>query len=189
MSEVSPSAKANTQTLVGTHAGLSSRMSAVVESGSKSRFFLTFCFGEGGLLARPAWSSYSWEKTPGLRAACSSDRTPPWESESMLRCRLQADCGRRAEHTACGAEGRPVSDPGQLMPTLVTKSPGLAPAAPSRGPPASSPVSSASPVILTGYYSSRWKSQSRPTARSSTRLTSGLLPYPKFLTTSFHPWI
>lgn len=72
ISEVPLSTKANTQALPGTHAGLSSRMSAVVESGSKSRFFLTFCFGEGGLLARPAWSSYSWDKdtrvTAGLPA-------------------------------------------------------------------------------------------------------------------------
>lgn len=93
MSEVSPSAKANTQTLVGTHAGLSSRMSAVVESGSKSRFFLTFCFGEGGLLARPAWSSYSWEKTPGLRRPAAPTGRRPGRARACCAaaCRLTAD--------------------------------------------------------------------------------------------------
>lgn len=56
--------------LFKTHAGLSSRMSAVVDSGSKSRFFLTFCFGEGGLLGRPALSSYSWDKETRDNWAC-----------------------------------------------------------------------------------------------------------------------
>lgn len=54
------------KTLVGwndeeTYAGLSSRMSAVVERGSKSRFFLTPCLGDVGLPgpALPLFVSYS----------------------------------------------------------------------------------------------------------------------------------
>lgn len=38
----------------------------VVERGSKSIFFLTFCFGEGGLLGRPGLFSYS-KNAEGLR--------------------------------------------------------------------------------------------------------------------------
>lgn len=49
---------------VFTYAGLSSSMRAVVESGSKSRFFLTFCLGDVGLPgpALPLFVSYSWQQ-------------------------------------------------------------------------------------------------------------------------------
>lgn len=49
---------------VFTYAGLSSSISAVVESGSKSRFFLTLCLGDVGLPgpALPLFVSYSWQQ-------------------------------------------------------------------------------------------------------------------------------
>lgn len=47
--------------VVFTYAGLSSSISAVVERGSKSRFFLTLCLGDVGLPdpALPLFVSYS----------------------------------------------------------------------------------------------------------------------------------
>ena len=49
---------------VFTYAGLSSSISAVVESGSKSKFFLTLCLGDFGLPGPdlPLFVSYSWQQ-------------------------------------------------------------------------------------------------------------------------------